>query len=315
MTLPHLPRGPENSSSSAPYWHYLVILVIPAVLWLINPNWLFQNLGHTDPWYYFGEFWHFPHFQSLLPTYAGERMTWIVPGYVLVRVFGQVRGISVLHCLVFLLSLYSLHDILRRLTDYRTAFLGALLLGCNPFFIGPNGWDYPEGLAIAFVLLSLAFAVRASTTPHRASIHIFLSGIAWFVVLYTYIAWSAFTPAYVYVVARSADRRHSLWRTAAWAGSLILSAGVVTTLALWGVYHSLGGQGFFFTQNVLAAVGLLHLGRNPWLDPNWYRQPTWLVFPVLAFCLRCGQLHRFSERSSCRSRARRFFGFICILSP
>ena len=75
MTLPHLPRGPENSSSSAPYWHYLVILVIPAVLWLINPNWLFQNLGHTDPWYYFGEFWHFPHFQSLLPTYAGERMT------------------------------------------------------------------------------------------------------------------------------------------------------------------------------------------------------------------------------------------------
>ena len=105
MTLPHLPRGPENSSSSAPYWHYLVILVIPAVLWLINPNWLFQNLGHTDPWYYFGEFWHFPHFQSLLPTYAGERMTWIVPGTEKVIPYGLFLG-EVVNFLILALVLF-----------------------------------------------------------------------------------------------------------------------------------------------------------------------------------------------------------------
>jgi len=238
-----------------------------------------------DPWCYFGEFQHFPRFQNILPNYEGERMTWIAPGYLLVHLLGQVRGITLLHWCVFLLGLYLLHDILRRLTDYRTAFVCAVLLGCHPFYIGSNGWDYVEGLAIALLLLSLALAINRPSAPHRRDIYVFLSGVAWFALVYTYIAWLIFTPAYFYIVVRSAAPGRSLWRTVVRVGWLIVCGGLVTTSVLWGAYRLLGGNGFFFYQNVTKAMSLARLQNNPRADPRWYLSPTWLVFPVLAACL------------------------------
>jgi hypothetical protein len=265
----------------APRWHYFAIFLIPAVLSLINPNWLFQNIGHMDPWYYFGEFQHFPRFQNIIPNYAGERMTWIVPGYLLVHLLGQVRGVILLHWCVFLLALYLLHDILRRLTDYRTAFVGAVLLGCHPFYIRSNGSDYPEGLAIALLLLSLALAINTPSAPHRRDIYVLLSGAAWFALVYTHIAWLMFTPAYLYVVVRPAAPGRSLWRTVARIGSVVLCGAVVTTSAVWGAYRLLGGRGFFFYKNVTTAIGLAHFGPDP-SDSKWYLSAAWLGFPALA---------------------------------
>ena len=269
----------------APRWHYFAIFLIPAVLSLINPNWLFQSLGHVDPWFYFGEFRHFPRFQNLLPNYAGERMTWIVPGYVLVRLLGQIPGDLFLHWCVFLAALYLLHDILRRLTGYRTAFVGTVLLGCHPFYIASNGWDYPEGLAITLLLLSLALAIRTPSAPAGRDICVFCSGVAWFALVYTYIAWLMFTPAWLYVVVRSAPPGRSPWRTLVRIGWLVLGGGLAATSAVWGAYRLLGGKGFFFYENVMTAVGLTHLKENPWVEAKWYLRPAWLVFPALAACL------------------------------
>jgi len=283
--------GLEGSPSQVPpRWHYFAIFLIPAVLSLINPNWLFQSMGHVDPWFYFGEFRHFPRFQNLLPNYAGERMTWIVPGYVLVRLLGQVRAVILLHWCVFLVALYLLHDILRRLTDYRTAFVCTVLFGCHPFYIASNGWDYPEGLAMALLLLSLALVMHTPSTTQRRDIYVFLSGVAWFALVYTYIAWLMFTPAWLYVAVRSAAPGRSLWRTVVRIGLLVLGGGLVITSALWGAYRLLGGRGFFFHENVVTALGLTHIQNNPWVEPNWYLRPAWLAFPVLAACLAalCG---------------------------
>ena len=231
---------------------------------------------------------HFPRFQNILPNYAGERMTWIAPGYLLVRLLGQVRGVILLHWCVFLLALYLLHDILRRLTDYRTAFVCAVLLGCHPFYIGSNGWDYPEGLAIALLLLSLALAINTPSAPHRRDIYVFLSGVAWFALVYTYIAWLMFTPAYFYVVVRSAAPGRSLWRTVVRIGLLILCGALAATSAVWGAYRLLGGRGFFFYENVMTAVGLTHLQNNPWVDPKWYLSlPGWFFRNWLSVWLCC----------------------------
>lgn len=271
-----------SPSQVAPRWHYFAIFLIPAVLSLINPNWLFQNIGYMDPWYYFGEFQHFPRFQNMLPNYAGERMTWIAPGYLLVHLLGQVRGVILLHWCVFLAALYLLHDILRRLTDYRTAFVCAVLLGCHPHYIRSNGWDYPDGLSIALVMLSLALAMNTPSAPHRRDIYVSLSGVAWFALVYTYIAWLMFTPAYFFVVVRSAAPGRSLWRTIIRTGLLILCGALAATSAVWGAYRLLGGRGFFFYRNVRTAVGLARLGPDPWI---WYLTPAWLVFPALAACL------------------------------
>jgi hypothetical protein len=243
---------------------------------------LFQSLGHVDPWFYFGEFRHFPRFQNLLPNYAGERMTWIAPGYLITRLLGQVRGVVFLHWSVFLVALYLFHHILRRLTDCRTAFVGAVLFGCHPFYIAANGWDYPEGLAIVLLLLSLALVIDTPSAPRRRDLCVFLSGVAWFALVYTYIAWLMFTPAWLYVVFRSAAPGRSLWRTAVRIGLLVLGGALAATAAMAGAYRLLGGKGFFFYENVMTALGLTHLQNNPWVEPKWYLRPAWLVFPVLA---------------------------------
>jgi hypothetical protein len=289
MSVDTPPPGPAalegSSSQAAPRWHYFAIFLIPAVLSLINPNWLFQNMSHMDPWFYFGEFRHFPRFQNLLPNYAGERMTWIAPGYLLVHLLGQARGVILLHWCVFLAGLYLLHDILRRLTDYRTALVGAVMLGCHPFYIASNGWDHPESLAIALLLLSLALAIRTPSAPHRRDIYVFLSGLAWFSLAYTYVVWLMFTPAWFFVVVRSAAPGRSLWRTLLRVGWLAFCGALAATAAVWGAFRLLGGKGFFFHEHLMTFLHFARLQNNPWIDPQWYLGPGWLVFPALAACL------------------------------
>src|SRR5690348_4991877 len=59
--------------------HYAFLLILPWTLFLLNPNWMFQGLGHMDPWYYFGMSLDFPRYQHLSPSYSNERLTWILP--------------------------------------------------------------------------------------------------------------------------------------------------------------------------------------------------------------------------------------------
>lgn len=322
VTEPGSPKAPDSAAvgndgeKSPPLWHYLAIFLIPFALSLINPNWCFQGVGHVDPWYYFGEFAHATQFDRIASTYATERMTWNVPGYVLVHIFGQVPGVIILHFTVFLLSVYSLHYLLKRLTDYRTAFAGAVLLGCHPFFIGANGWDYPEGMAIALILLSLALAIHVARDAQRQQDYIFLSSMAWAGMVYTYIGWAAFTPAYLYVVLRANQARDTNWRrwqNLAKVGTFLILGMLATTGVLSCAYWLLGGEGFFFKQNILTALYLAKLKTNPWVISNWYEEPSWLFFPALAGLLALVSLAPgIRRRLSRREMAAIHFGLYCL---
>jgi hypothetical protein len=269
----------------APGWHYLAIFLIPAVLYIVNPNWLFQNPGHMDPWYYFGLFKTFPRFHNLVPTYAGERMVWVFPGWVLVHLLGQVPGVIALHCSVFLASLYLLHDILRRLSDNQTAFAAAAVLGCHACFIGSNSWDYVESMSIALILATIALLVRGSSSP-CPSRYVFFSGIAWAGVLYSYLAWAFLTPAYLYLVFRLIHKGRGTVREILSSAITVVCGGVAISLVLGSIYFLLGGHGIFFYINVISAIALSHITKNLVLmDPHWYRGASWLVFPLLAFAM------------------------------
>lgn len=308
---PGIERNPEKRR--APSWHYLALFLIPLALWLINPNWCFQSASHYDPWYYFGEFVHGTKFDTPAAYYPTERVIWNAPGYVLVHLFGQIPGIIILHVTMFLLSVYLLHYILRQLTDDRTAFLGALMLGSHPFFIGANGWDYPEGLAIALVFLSFAFVVKASSATDNKQVYIFLSAMAWFGLIYTHIAWLMLTPAYLYVALRAVWEGGRFWRTITGIAMSIASAGLVATALLWGVYLLMGGSGFFYRHNILLAIEIGQLQNNPWLYKDWYRAPSWLVFPALAALLGfISVAFRFSRPPSVLANAVLHFNLLCV---
>lgn len=283
--------GPKEASSAAPAaafrLAYVIIFALPALLWCVNSNWLFQNIGHMDPWYYFGSFHHFPRMQNLQPNYAGERMVWIFPGFVFVHLFGQVTGVILLHCSVFLISLLAFHSCLLRIADRRTALLATVLLGCHPFFVGANGWDHIDSICICCLTVSAACAMRASRGS-RFWIPLVVSGWAWFTVLYTYPGFAVLTPAWLFL-AYCCVRQGRRGRLAAqWTAASALAGALLATASIWAIYRVLGGQGFFFAKSFSTALEFYKLKTNPGLDPLWYRSASWLVFPSLAFAFGVG---------------------------
>lgn len=285
LSRPHVAPAVAGSlkSASCPPWHFVVIALLPAWLWVLNDNWCFQNIGNMDPWYYFGQFRHYPQFQRLTPTYPGERLLWILPGYVLTRIFGHVNGVIALHAAIFVGSLLLIHYVLRHIADSATALLATVLLGSYPCFIGSNGWDYVESMPILLFCASLALLVRIRITSGQRLV-ILLSGICWFSLIYTFLAWAAFTPFYVALAVWFSDRSKGLGRAALSTTGMILAGGLITTAGLSLIYRMLGIPGFFYRVTIQTAWNQYFISANPWIDPNWVRQCTWLVFPIIAFC-------------------------------
>lgn len=275
----------EPPLERTPYWQYIAIFLVPTVLYWINPNWCFQNLGHMDPWYYFGEFWHSARFENLMHGYPGERITWIAPGHLLVHLFGYVTGVMMLHWLVFLISLFSVHYILKRLVDGRTALAGALLLGSHPFFIASNGWDYPEGLTIALVILSLALLINTSTTTFHGDAYVILSSMVFFGAIYTYILWLILLPAYALALFLFRCRGWPRIRSVAYNGLLVVCGGMLTTGLLSAIFRWLGATSFFYRNSITVALSFVGVTKDTYGIPHWQEEPSWLVFPPLAFAL------------------------------
>ena len=298
--------GRYNFLSVPLHWrHRIILLLLPWIIFYVNPNWPFQNLGSMDPWYYFGEFIHFPHYERLMPNYAGERLMLILPGLVLARTFSPAYGLIAMHVLFYCLATFSLYYIVQTFTERRTALLTSCLLGCHPLFIGANGWSYFDGASIAYFLLTLAFIVRAASSRLRRTC-LLLAGIWWASLVYSYPLWLALTPCFVYfyfAVGHQDSREFSLRAIRqrmvpflTWFGM----GAVLLTVALQVLHRALygSGSGFFFRNNVETAFFHLTLEHSPWSSGNftWITSGSWIVFPVLAFLLCAGLLLQHARR-------------------
>jgi energy-converting hydrogenase Eha subunit A len=56
-------------------------------------------------------------------------------------------------------------------------------------------------------------------------------------------------------------------------------------LVFWGLFGALGGEGFFFRQNIANAIVIAQIKTNSWTQPDWVKKCTWLIFPILSFCV------------------------------
>ncbi|MEO8372222.1 MAG: carbohydrate binding domain-containing protein [Candidatus Solibacter sp.] len=271
-----------ESTSRPPRWHYALLAALPLLLTLLNRNWAFENYGNYDAWYYFGDFLHFPRIHQVLPNYPHERVLWIIPGYALVHLLGVTAGVLLAHCLVVWACLFLLHYILRRVADPRTALLGAVMLGCNPGFIGANGWEYPEGLWMACVLASVALLVRRPGAPSCGGVAAFGAGAAWFGLFSLYPVWACLTPFFLYLLVRPRRGETVRWPDALRNAGLAAAGATAAGLLLWVGYLAMGAKGFFLTMNLSMGKALAGTGNTMFVNPVWYRDAMWLVWPSIA---------------------------------
>jgi hypothetical protein len=253
-----------------------ILLALPFAILLLNRNWPFQNFGDYDAFFYFGHFLHFPHYQKLAPSYAGERLPWILPGYAFFHVLGPTAGEFALHFLVWYTSVFSLCSIVTKFTTPQTGFLTACALGIHPYFLAAAGMDYVIGPCIAYALLTFALLIR----PSRVCL--LLAGITWAAAVYCYPIWLLFTPACIPIYL-SAHVQRRVARDA----SLFAAGALVLTVALALLHHHIYGDGFNFQPITIATIrGATSQHDNPYANPNFsVTYADWLVFPGLAAAL------------------------------
>lgn len=278
------------------YRDAIALLLLPELILAVNPNWPFQDIGSWDPWYYFGGFLHFARYQKLIVNYPAERLMWILPGAILVRILSPVYGLLAVHVLFYSISVFSMYFLVKTFADRRTALLTAFLLGCHPLFLGANGWAYVDSASITYFLLTLAFIVKAKSSRFPWAFLI-LAGASCASLVFTYILWLSVSPCFVYfyyvtsygdaVVSFKAFRdRLPRFLVLFLVGAAGLTACLqIIHAAIYGF-----GKGFFFQNNWATALAIIAQKHSPFSSGNfqWVWSASWIVFPVLVLFVSVG---------------------------
>ena len=176
-----------------PVW----LLILPFVVLWRNSNLLFSGLGYIDPWVYYGFFRNLALFKAeLFPgTYYGSRLSWILPGYLVNRLFDPLVANYVLHLAVYYAAVLSLYFILARTINRPTALLTSTVFGLHPYVWLATGGDYTDGACIAYYLLAMALLTGAAG-DRRARWQLALAGVSGAALVYCNIFCLIFIPIF-----------------------------------------------------------------------------------------------------------------------
>lgn len=263
----------------------LPILALPLAILKLDDTWLFaysaSPQGFIDAWVYFGYFLdltqHLQTFRS--GAYYGGRLPWIVPGFLAYRLFPPLVAAYVLHVAFYWAAVVSLYLILKHTVSQRAALLTGLLMGCHSYFLWAIGWDYVNGAAITYVLLTvcaLTYAAR-SERPRRWLV---LSGVVFGATIYCHLFLITFAPLFVlyYRFAKNEYGRKSLA-----SGFRFFAHGFLALSSLFVVFNILfkAAPLFFILPSLKSASKWV--AADPWFDPSykWITSAIWLLFPAV----------------------------------
>ncbi|MEW6285845.1 MAG: hypothetical protein AB1509_06430 [Chloroflexota bacterium] len=268
----------------------LILFLLPLVFTAINSNWIFTPPTHNmpDPWFYFSYFRYFFERAAEFPSnthYFVERLTWIVPGYVIYHIFPPLIANHVLHLSVYYLAVFSLYGTVSLLYHRRAAFLAALLFGGYPWFLRAAGWDYTDGTGIAHLYVLIFLLTFVFNAKHWRAIF-FLAGAVHASFLVTNLLWIGLLPSWLiyFLLLNSQNRKFDLGRLTLAAGYFLV--GNLALLGLCGLFYMWATGNFFFLENTLKTSIILvdNTANNLRVVRNYGRYfPWWHVLPMLVF--------------------------------
>jgi hypothetical protein len=268
--------------------YHLILLGLPWLLLAINTNWPFGNAANLDPWIYWTHYRTYPALQVAVPSYYGERLPMILPGYLFHQLFTPSVAQVLLHVTLFYIAVFALYYTIKTVHDRPTALLAAILLGCHSFFIGAIGYDYIDGYGIAYYLLTMAFLTRALRGAWP-ELWLALAGVAAAGCFYTNPIWllfMSFLPLYYVLATRKHQTQSATAAFALFTKWFLLGFIGLTIVFCTYSYYVMGT--FWFYRDSLTIVFTLKQHQE-WTnhDFSWIHHATWLVFPllVLVACL------------------------------
>jgi hypothetical protein len=286
MLPPRLARVVSPPSTSRwQGWYTIAILAIPALVLWRRDNALFTPTWFSDPWYYLGYFRTLIDFKrSLFPdAYFGSRLSWILPGFAVHSLFPPVVANFILHLGVHSVAALSFFAILRRTAGVRAAFLATLVFSVHPWLWAATGWDYVNGVGIAYFLFAMAALTGAARhAPGRRDLATAGAAIAGMV--YAHFLWLSFAPLLLvyYAGLVLAWRRITLPQLAALSAPwLALGFGIVTA-ALSAANYALNGTFWFYGVSWNAAMRASEVFTAAPGIWGAHGLAPWLWFPLMA---------------------------------
>jgi hypothetical protein len=261
---------------------------MPLVMALFGREWLYTKVGHLDPWYNIGFFLYYHDSTFLADHYKLQRLSWILPGWLLYHTLGEVIGNFVLHVGALVVSTVFVYLTLARLVSRQSAFLVAACLTVYIPFHGSGGWDYQAAGAASYYALTLYLVVRAAQAEDARN-WLIAAGAMYAAAVLATIHLVNFFPilAIFYFVVGERHRTRAGFRRAL-LYSLIGMIGLIVALCL---INLAVGRGLFFFWPLLKIV-LERVadpaGQKPWLLPwsAFFVPPSpflYLAFPFLIF--------------------------------
>lgn len=295
ITPPPEPTAPPPArvtitlpSDAGPFWPYrLAVLLLPIIVLWHRDNALYPAPYYADSWFYLGYFRNLLEYKRELfyGAYYGSRLSWILPGVLIHAPFSPVVANVVLHLGVQSTAALSFFSILRITSGVQSAFLSTLVFSVQPWLWGATGWDYPDGVGIAYSLLSMALLTSCAARP-RGKWILFASGLSLAAMMYSHVFLGTLTPLLLlYYVGlawawRSTPFSESVRDLGLWAGAGFASL----TVLFCSINYLLDGK-FWFYGSSLARAGSMaknfQFTRSIWFE---HELAPWL-WPAVAGCI------------------------------
>lgn len=261
-----------------PPTHVAALLLLPAAITLLLPNWYYSDPTAIDAWFYTGFFRYLDSFAATVfpDTYYGTRLGWIVPGRIVYAVFGAVTGTFILHTAFYTVAIASMYGALRETAHPSLALFGALAFGSYLPAIAALGDDYVAVAVVTYALLAMYLAMRA----HRLSSPGYALGAGFFgaAMIHSNIAAILLVPSAAVWMLPWPVARHTVKR-AAWLFLWWALGAIICTVVLGEISAYHGGRRLFFMPSI---NWLLHnSSTNPWDVPGaaWVLSRPWSLTP------------------------------------
>lgn len=280
--------------------HIALMLFLPLILALINPNWIF-NPHITDDYIYLGYQMEMPRYTDWFPganRYFGERVSWIIPTYPIRQLFSPMLSNFIIHLGVYYVAIFSVYGIVTRLTSSGVALIVAVLMGHYPPFMRAVGWDYVDGFIITCMSLCLFLLIQACYSPRRWRLYVVGAGMTVMLFVTSNIFYVCYIPAITlyFVWLNHAHHRYPLFQCLLWAIVGILMIYLPETL----FYRAITGEWLTFTHS-------LNFTQEKIADTQFYTinnhnfirvSATWHILPMIILVVagiqlikRCGHYH------------------------